>query len=303
MTVSMSVLVGVDITDSKLTSTTVPEPSSGEVAWNAASSYAVGAQVIRATTHRRYAALVAGSDAGLPENTPLRWFDMGPTNRWACLDGESSTQTVAASPATYVLHPGHHNAFYIGGADVDILDITVKSSPGGPTIYTKTVAMETSQPGDYYEHFFDPFKPLRDYLASSIEPYLDAEISITLSSGSGQVKFAVLRVGDLRELGRTLKGARAKPKSHSRITVDAEGNNKINRGKRAKDMSATALVSLDEANSVLETITDLLDVPSVWICTDLEKYAGLRTYGLGSAELSHDSSTHALLNLSVIGLI
>ena len=302
MTATLSVLVGIEITDANLTSSTAAEPATGEVAWASGTNYTVDTVVYRATTHRRYKCLIAGINAGLPEETPLRWFDLGPTNRWAMLDGDTSTQTAVTSPCTVVLHPGHFNSVYLGGLDASDISVTVKDAPGGNVIYSYTGSLEGSMPPDYYEYFFDPFKPMRDLLLGGIEPFSNAEISVTLNSG-GPVKCAVLRVGDLRPLGRTLSGAKAKPKSYSRIKIDDEGHNVIARGKKAKDMSASALLAIEEANTVLETITDLLDLPCVWVCTDSPDYAGLRQYGLGSAEVSFDHTTHAILTLNVNGLI
>ena len=299
----LSVLVGVQITDSNLTSSTAAEPGTGETAWVAATSYAVNDVVYRATTHRRYQNLVAGVNAGLPEDTPLRWYDIGATNRWAMLDADSSTQTATASPATVVLTPGHFNAVYLDGLDADTLAVVVKDAPGGSVISSTSITLEGSAPSDYYEYFFDPFKPQKSALISGIDPYNAAELTVTLTDTSGTVKCGALTMGDLRPLGATLSGATAKPKSYSRVSVDDNGDNVIKRGKKAKDMSATALVDIDEADSVLDSITDLLDIPCLWICTDSANYEGLRVYGLGSAELSFANSTKSLLTLNVIGLI
>ena len=65
----MIVIPPIAITDSNLVSSTVAEPSAGETAWNAATSYTIGQVVIRTTTHRKYECQIAGVDAGLPENT------------------------------------------------------------------------------------------------------------------------------------------------------------------------------------------------------------------------------------------
>jgi hypothetical protein len=303
MTVPMSVLVPIDITDARLTSSTVAEPGTGEVLWVAAATYAIDEVVIRPTTHRRYSCLAAGVNAGLPEVTPLRWYDLGPTNRQAMIDGETSTQTVAASPATIVLHPGPANSAYLAGLDGDSLTVLVKSSPGGPTIFNRTYSLEGSAPADYYEYFFDPFKPLRDILVSGFEPYSDAELSFTLTSSGGAVKCAVLAVGDLKPLGQTISGARAKPKSYGRVTTDVDGITRIKRGKKAKDISATALVDIEEANRVIEIITDLLDIPCVLVCTDAVNYAGLRNYGLLSGDLEYSSTSKIPLSINSIGIV
>ncbi len=304
MTAMLSILVGIEITDAMLTSCTASEPGPGETAWSAATNYTVGTEVLRATTHRIYENLIAGTDAGLPENTPLRWFDKGPSNRWSALDGITSTQTVAASPYTTVLHPGHFNAAYYDGLEAEAITITVKDAPGGNVVFTYTGALEGSAPSDYYEYFYDPFRPLRKFLASSIEPYLDAEITVTFTSSTGTVKCGVQRVGDLRPLGQTLSGVEAKPKSYSRIVIDDDGDNTIKYGKRAKDLSCTALVSIEEATSVLDTLTDLLDIPCVVIASSSPDYSGTWAYGLVSATLTYSSTPdNQNLSLSVNGLI
>lgn len=303
MSDTLSVLVGVDITDAILVSSTAAEPATGEEVWSAATNYTVGKVVIRTTTHRRYEALLGGTDAGLPENTPLRWADLGPTNRWAMLDGETSNQTSVASPLTVVLRPGPFNSIYFDGLDADSISVTVKDAPGGTVIYEYSGSLEGSAPPDYYEYFSDRFKPLKDLLLSGIDLYSNPEVSFTLTTPGGNVKCGVVRVGDLRPLGRTLSGAKAKPKSYSSVTIDKEGKNKIRRGKKARDMSASALVPIADAPMVLDQITELMDVPCLWICSDSINYRGLRQYGLGSAELGHNHESHVNLTLNVEGLI
>jgi len=304
---SLSVLAPVTIVDALLTSSTAPETD--YAVWLVGSTYAVGNRVISTVTHRIYESLRASNIGHDPTDILNRtgttpwWLDVGPTNRYAMFDGEASTQTVIASPLTVVLHPGAFNSVYLAGLDGDALSITVKDSPGGSTIYTYTGDLEASEPPDYYEYFFDRFQPQTDFLASDIPSYINAELTVSITKVTGSVKCGVLALGDLRPLGLTQYGAKAKPKTYSYIKIDEFGNNVIKRRKSAKDMSASSFVKIEEANLVLDTITELLDVPCVWIGTDIQEYSGLRVYGLGSAELSYDQPQVATLNLTVQGLI
>lgn len=309
MTTTLSVLVPITITDAMLTSSTATEPSATETAWNAATNYTVGTRVYRATTHRVYENLVAGIDATLPElatagylTTP-RWLDYSPTNRWAMFDNQVSTQTSQATPLTVVLQPGQFNSLYLGAIDADSVSVTVKDAPGGNTVFSYSGTLEGSAPDDYYEYFFDRFKPKTDLILSGIDEYISASLTISLTKTSGTILCGILSVGDLRPLGQTQYGAKAKPKTYSYIGIDDFGNNTIVRRKSAKDMSATAWLALSEANSVLDTITALLDVPCVWIASDADEYQGLRPFGLGSAEVSFDYPQDCLLSLEVKGLI
>jgi hypothetical protein len=236
--------------------------------------------------------------------TTVYWLDIGPTNQWAMFDGEVSTQTVVASPLTVVMRPGSFNGLYLAGLDANSIDITVKDAPGGNVVYSYSGLLEGSQPADYDEYFFDRFKPLTDFLVSDIEQYNDSELTVTLSSASsGTVKCGVLAAGDLRALGRTQRGAKAKPKTYSYIKTDDFGRTSIKRRKSAKDMSASALLDLSEANTVTDLIQGLLDVPAVWIASADQEYGALRVFGLGSGEISFDGSDYCQLSLNVQGLI
>lgn len=304
---TLSVLLPVAITDAMFISSTAPETD--YTAYNPATNYAVGNRCISTTTHRIYESLVAGNLGNDPTDinnrigaTP-KWLDYAPTNKWAMLDGEVGTPTTIASPLTVVFEPGFFNCLSMFGLDAENLAITVKDAPGGNVIYTYNGALEGSAPGDYYEYFFDRFKPLSDFVASGIDQYNAAEITVTLTSASAPVSCGMLQLGDLRPLGATQRGAKAKPKTFSYIKINDFGENEIIRRKKAKDMSATAWLRLEEANSVLDTINSLLDVPCMWIANEGPEYSGQRVFGLGSGEVSYDYPQDCLLKLDVKGLI
>jgi hypothetical protein len=303
----LSVLAPVPIADAMLISSSIPETD--YAVYNSVTSYAVGARCISTVTHRIYESLVASNLNHDPTNianrtgNTLYWADIAPTNKWAMFDSEVSTQSTYASPLTVVLRPGALNALFMAGIDAESLTISIKDTTGGAVIFTYTGTLEASMPPDYLEYFFDRFQPQTDFLASRIDMYQSMEVTITLTKISGTVKCGILALGDLRPLGLTQYGAKAKPKTYSYIKIDDQGNNIIKRRKSAKDMTATAWVDLSEANSVLDTITGLLDVPCLWSGTDLAEYTGLRVFGLGSAEMSYDYPKKALLTLTVQGLI
>ena len=77
------ILIPLAVTDAMLTSSTIAEPASGEVAWNPATTYAIGDKVILTSTHRVYQNLVAGVNAMSPDvnqgQTPAIWLDVGQT--------------------------------------------------------------------------------------------------------------------------------------------------------------------------------------------------------------------------------
>lgn len=306
MTGILSILSPIAITDAMFDSSTAPETD--YTAWSGATTYAIGDRCINTTTHRIYESL---RDTNLNKDptdilnttgTAPWWLDVDPTNKWAIFDGEVSTQTVLASPLTVVVTPGPFNSIYFGGLDADTLTVTQKDAPAGTTIYSLTASLEGSEPPDYYEWCFDPFRPMADYLITGLSPFSASEATISLT-GTGVIKCGVMAFGDLRPLGQTLRGAKAKPKSYSYVKLDEFGKNKIVRRKKAKDVSFSAILDLAEANTVLADLTALMDVPCVVIGSDLPAYGGLRVFGLPNGEVSFDHPDHAVLNLSVEGLI
>lgn len=301
---SFSVLASVPI--SSVVSSTATENE--YPAWVIGTTYAIGDRCISTVTHRIYESVKESNtgkdptDVANQSGTTAYWLDIGPTNRWAMFDSEVSTQTEIASPLTVVLRPGAFNAVYLCGLDAEAIEMTVQDEPGGNVTFSYSGTLEGSAPADYWEYFFERFRPQVDFIASGIEEYNAAEITITLTRSSGLVKCGVLAVGDLRPLGKTQRGAKAKPKSYSYIKTDDFGNTSIKRRKKATDMSATVVVDLSEANTVLQTVRDMLDVPCVWIGTGLPEYGGLRVFGLGSGEMSYEPPV-AILTLDIQGMI
>lgn len=312
----LSVLNPIKITDAMFISSTVLE--NDYAAYDPAHAYVIGNRCISIATHRVYESIAnsTGKDPTdplnciktLPSSTTVAlngavWLDVETTNKWKMVDGESSSQTVTTSPLTAVFRPGFFNSNYLGNVDAESVVITVHDAPGGNVIFSSTSVLEGSAPSDYYEYFFSPFKPLTDFLASGIDPYSTAEITISLIRTGGIVKCGFFSIGDLIPLGLTQYGAKAKPKTYSYINTDTFGNNLIVRRKSAKDLSATAWLFLEEANGVLEIITALLDVPCLLVIASGAEYAGLRGYGLISGDISYDHPADCLLTINQSGMI
>lgn len=299
----LSVLVPIPITDSNLTSSTVPE--NDYPAWAAATPYAIADRVIKG--HRIYEAVRANTSKDptleINQGAGRFWINLAPTNRYAMFDNEVSTQTIIPTTLTVVLHPGPFNSAFLAGLDGEQLQITVKDAPGGNVTESINTTLEGSAPSDYWEHFYDPFKPATDYLLTDIDPYHNAEITVTISRTSGDVKVGVLVVGDNRPLGTTLKGATAEPRSFNFIKTDEFGNTTIKKRKNARDMAVSGYVPIEEANTVLETLTDVLGVPAVLSGTNLPEYSGLRGFGLVKGRLVYDGVDSATLSVTLEGLI
>lgn len=303
----LSVMIPVAIDSETFTSSTATEAD--YTAWNSGTTYAIGDRCISTTTHRIYESALASNTNHDPDDLNNQvgqfvwWIDVSATNRWKMFDGENSSATVNATSLTVVLEPGFISSGYFGGLIGDTLAVTVKDAPGGSTVYSETVTLETSYPPDWYEYFFSPFVQLRDVVLQDIPPYLTCEVTCTLTIGAGNVECGMLQVGDLRPLGTTQYNALAIPKTYSYVGIDDFGNNEIKRRKSARDMSLTAYVTLDTADNVVDLMTQVIDTPVVWVATTDPRFAALRCFGLGKGQLSYDNKGTCFLKLDVTGLI
>jgi hypothetical protein len=312
-----SILAPTAITAGMITSMTangVAVPDDTNPLWLAGTDYsAAGQRVYLASTQRVYESTGktgnVGKDPSLPANqfdaagVATYWIDAAPTNKYAMFDGLVSTQTATASPFVQVLKPGYFNGFALFGLDADTIHVVVKDAPGGNVIYEYGGPLEGSAPADYYEYFFEPFKPQTQFIASGIDPYNNAEMTLTLTKGSGNVKVGMLAIGDLRPMGAPLRGASVEPVDYSYISTDAFGNTTVKKRNNATGLSISAKMDIEDANSVLDTVKQVLGTPVVVVGSTVSMYEALTVFGLVSARQQYDDFGMPTINITVKGLI
>ncbi|MDD0814290.1 hypothetical protein PSQ39_06570 [Curvibacter sp. HBC28] len=303
----MNILIPLQITDSMLASCTVAEPAAGETAW-AAGTFAIGDRRIRTSTHRIYECVAAVSGSTPPENDPTHWLDAGPTARWAAMDTYISTQTTATTSVSFVLRPGFFDAVALYGLTGTTLQITLKDAPGGTVVKSATVLLE-EDPLDWWDWAFGPRRALTKFFLKGLTPYADPELTITVSSGTGEpVGIGMIVVGSLTPMvdsstwGGTQQGASASPQTFSYIKVDEFGNTSIVKRRAATDMQFKVAMPRERADYALALVQRVLDVPAAWIATDATGYQGLNVFGLGSGSMSYDSFGMATFSGSVKGM-
>lgn len=314
-----SVLSPVPITSTMITSTniTVEDPSP---LWAIGTTYTVGQRVHLASTHRVYEATGKTGNTGKSPDLPLNqydaagvatyWIDAGPTNLYAMFFNNANTRTISVSAQTtnpgsisITLQPGYFNAISLLKLDGDSLDIVVKDTPGGNVIYSYSDDLEGSAPADYYEYFFDRFQPQTRFNAFDIPPYNAAEITLTITKITGDAKIGLFAIGDLRPLGAPLRGASVEPQDFSRRSSDAFGNATLIKRGNATDLVISAKMSIEDANTVLDTVKELLGTPVVVVGSRALMYEALTTFGTISGKLVYDDHGEPRLDINVLGLI
>jgi hypothetical protein len=254
------------ITDAMLTSCTVAEPSAGETAWNAATSYTVGTQAIRTTTHRIYQNLIAGVDATLPENAPTRWLDVGPTNRWAQFDTlrNSATVSTGTNTMTVVITPGQRvDSLAVMGAVGETVTASMTVSGLG-TVWSATDNLILRNTLTWSKYFFGTFKFAGSAVHFDLPPYSNGVITVTISRASGTVAIGALVIGQSVYLGDIQTQAQSTANNFSTITRDQFGNATLVQRRTVPGTSQTLHATTEMVDSLRDLRALGNAVPMVW---------------------------------------
>lgn len=299
---TMSIIKPNVLTDAGLTSSTAPETDFA--AWNAATAYAVGDKVIRASTHRIYERLVAGTTATAPESDTTNWLDIAPTNRWAMFDSAVGTVTTIANDLTVVMRPGAVGGLALLELVGRQVQITMKDAPAGTVIYSKTVVLDGTMITSFYEWFYTDFAQLTDLVLTDLPVhFVSNELTVSIT-GSSDVACGVCHFGEVLEIGDTEAGASVGIVDYSTKTVDAFGNYSITQRAFSKRSDLKLVTQAGQFNRIFRALASVRSTPCVYVGTEAPGFEPLIVYGFYkdfSIDVAYQS-IH-LCNLSIEGLI
>ncbi|SEQ60742.1 hypothetical protein [Sphingobium sp. YR768] len=271
---TLRLLQPVTVTDAVLVSSTIDEDD--YPAWSGAATYALGARVMVAATHRIYES-AADANAGNDPTASALWIDIGPTNRWAMFDQALGSLSEADAPIVVRLDPiGSVNAVAL----LDVTAATVRVEAAG---YDRTQVVASS-PGATV--FLDL-------------PVTVGTITVTIW-GAGDLSVGTLLMGQLVGLGLTESSPTAAITDYSRKETDDFGEVTLVERAWAKRMSVRGLIDTAALDIVAGRIANVRALPSLWIGDDaLESVTVYGFFKDFSIEVGENVST---LSLSIEGL-
>lgn len=302
----MKVVNPIIITGSILTACNVPEPdpSQGEVAWNAATNYATGAVVVRTTTHMRYERIFPGGvDSATPESDATKWLELGPTNRQSMFDLLRSTQTVGNGDIVLTLTPGQRidSLLFFG---LEATQITVVGTVAGATVYNWTSGALTRRVASWYEYFFTPFRFKDSTQADPIPPNSGMVLTITIHASNGAPKIGGIVMGLGVYLGSVATGASNDGLNFSTIERDATyGTATLVPRRTVPKTIQSVMIPEGRVPIVLQMRKDLNAVPAAWVgVEDSENsyYESMMIFGVYKRfEITHDDQLLSNLQLEI----
>lgn len=302
----MKLIKPTTITDAMFTSSTAPETDF--TAWNSATAYVVGNKCILASTHRIYECLVNNTNFSPDVNLTgvgAKWLDIAPTNRWAMMDNVVGTLTTIASPLTVVLSPGAIAGLALMELTGKEAVITLKDAPAGTTVYSKTVSLDGTIISAFYDWFYQPYVQLDAFVITDLPfHYTTPQLTISITSTSGNVVAGVCKMGEVIDIGGTEYGATSGIIDYSRKEKDTFGNTII--VGRAFSKRSSFKVATDQVNfnRITRKLAEVRATPSIWIGSEVAGYEPFIIYGFAkdwSIDVAYPTLNYC--NLEIEGLI
>ena len=270
----MKVIPPITVTAAMLTSSTIAEPdtSIGEASWVSATNYTTGALVIRTTTHKVYERLAPGGvDAGLPEVSPTKWLEIGPTNKWAMFDSNRTTGSSASGTCVVVITPSASvntriNSIALVGCSA--LSVTIDVSSGGSSVYTYTAPLLTRNTSGWYKYFFGTFNYRASVVNFNIPPTIDNIITITFTMPATNGSIGNIIIGNYISLGDIQVSPTLEALNFSKIERDEFGNSLLVQRRTVPRTSQRTFTTKANVNKLLAARESLNAVPAVWAGID-----------------------------------
>lgn len=298
----MKVLAPIAVTDSMLTSSTVPETDHAE--WVAGTTYTAGQKVIRLTTHKVYEALTS-TTGDTPETSPTKWLDLGATNRWKAFDQKVGTATTQTGSIEWVIVPGQ-TVGSVGLLELvaDSVRVRVSDATDG-IVYDSTQTLTGAiTSADWFAYFFEPISRRPFALFADLPSYRDPTITITVSGLAGEeVRCGVCLLGQWHEFADAVRyGASAGIVDYSKRTVDDFGNVQITERAFSKRASWQMLVANTDIDKLQRTLASLRATPALYIGSD--RFDATLVYGFyRDFEITIEYYTHSECTIELEGLI
>jgi hypothetical protein len=271
---SFRVITPITISNAMLTSSSIPEPDTGEAVWNIATAYTLGQRVYLESNHVMYEALQANTGQnplndtqGDVDNPPVYWLDVGRTNRWQMFNLLRNDQSIDTSPMTVVLTPGVRiDSLGLFGVVADSISVTVDL--GLDEVYSYTEDLNQRDVFNWFDYFFEPFSLKQNTAVFDIPPYSTGVITITLTSNTGSCSLGSLVVGNQTNIGNVEYGAQSDVLNFSRIDRAFDGTALLTQRRSIPKTIQRVFSDKSKTNAIRRLRTNLNAVPAVWAGID-----------------------------------
>ncbi len=277
---ALKVIPPLSITDSNLTSSTVPETDYS--AWSSGTTYTIGQRVILTSTHKIYESLQNSNlnhNPSTDTSDPPYWIEVSPTNRWKMFDTSNSTQTTNTNSIVVVITPGKViNSVSL--LNIEGTSVRIKmTDPTEGVVYDVTTSLNNNgNINNWYNYFFNPIQRRTSHIATDLPAYGTAAIEITITNTGLTAKCGVCIIGSVQYIGEGINlGASVGITDYSRKEKDTFGNYVLIQRSYSKRAKFSMAVLNEQIDALQELLVSLRTTPCVWIGDD--RYTCTIIYG------------------------
>ena len=248
-------------------------------AWNAATSYALDAEVIDPITRIIYRSLAAANQGNDPLTVSTKWQARGVENRLRLCDTSMGSVTEYADLIRLDITPGRVvTDLALFGVRAQSVVVTITDPTDGVVFGPKTFSMLRPSGNSHWGYFFHPLEFKSRLLISGLPAYTRAVITVEIKNPGGMVRCAELVAGRSVWLGNTKWRPSIGFDEWSEKERDAWGGWKVAAGGAYSDrMKLEVLVNSLAYERTREQIIAVRAKPVVWI--GARGFDALTTYG------------------------
>lgn len=239
--------------------------------WSAALHYDTGDKVYHQPMGFAYPhdweSLVDNNHNVPPGSDPLKWLDLGVSNRYAMFDAVVGTQTQAPMSLDVTVRVGAIvTAVVLFGIDAGSIRVRL-DDPAEGVVYDRTIELTDYTPiVNGYTYYFEALNERQTEIAIlDLPSYPAADLIVNLDNGAGIAMCAEMVIGELRVLGVSNFGTQIGLRSYSRKDVDEFGNFVIVPRRFVKTADYDVTYETQNLATIQRRFSELLDIPAVYI--------------------------------------
>lgn len=244
-----------------------------------------------------------------PSQTDTRWQRIGPTNRFAMLDEEVNTKTIAPGGVIELsIAAGRIDAVALLGLRATSVDIRLDVD--GVEEFSASANLVTRQStGTWLGFFTEPLYQQDFYIVQGmvdtavidLPKYLNAVLHITITNTEGLAECGVCRPGLLLNIGDTENDAETGIEDYSLREIDQWGRLSQQARNYAKEISTEVYIDTDRLDFIYAWLVKLKDTPLVWL--GIQQHSAYIVYGYGKWRISRSGAVLSKMSIEVEGLV
>lgn len=236
--------------------------------WDVGATYAADDIVISTTTHHEYQSLTAGNIGNSLSDT-TKWLDLGPNNRYRMFDQSNSSITENGQTIDVTLTvDGRADSVSLLNLLASTVQIIMTTVADGEIFNQTYDLVSDSGITNWYEYFFEDVIRRGDLVVYDLPLNADPTIRIIITDPNGIASVGSCVIGQSRDLGLLLYGARTGIQDYSRKQVDEFGNFTIVQRAFSKRASFKIVVENAKVDAISALLASYRATPCVYVGVD-----------------------------------